>query len=552
MLVFLERGQRIDQRELLRKLVDIQYQRNDLELRRGTFRVHGFSIEIFPAAAERAVRVTLDGDEIQELEEIDPLLGKVLRRLDRAPIYPKTHYVTPRQRLERSIEAIRQELDQRLGELQRGSKLLEAQRLSQRTVFDLEMLQEMHYCTGIENYSRHLSGRTPGEPPPNLLDYFPKDWLMIIDESHMTVPQLRAMYHGDRARKTTLVEYGFRLPSALDNRPLSFEEFEQRVHQVLYVSATPGPYELEQTGGIFIEQVVRPTGLIDPEIEVRPVAGQVEDLLGEIRRRVARDQRVLVTTLTKRMAEELAEYYRELGVKVRYLHSDIETLERDQILRELRRGGFDVLVGINLLREGLDLPEVALVAILDADKEGFLRSTPALIQTAGRAARNLEGRVILYADTVTQSMRAAMEETARRRELQRLYNQEHGITPESVVKAIRDPLFQAVQADYHDPSTRRRSRWDRESERLPESELEGLVDPERLERHIAELRDRMSDAARELRFETAAALRDQIKFLERRQIGVAAEPPEEWPRPEPDLRGRRPARRGPRPARQRS
>src|SRR5881628_3090115 len=437
MLLYLEEGMEIRREQILSKLVEIQYARNDTDFHRGTFRARGDVIEIFPASSDAvSVRIELVGDAVDAIDEIEPLTGKSLARLPKAPIYPNTHYLIAPDRYERALSGIETELGERLAFFKQHNQLLEAQRLEQRTRFDLEMIRAMGYCHGIENYSRHLSGRAPGEPPPTLLDYLPKDALMIIDESHQSVPQVRGMYHGDRQRKTTLVEYGFRLPSALDNRPLNFDEFEHRLGQVVYVSATPGPYELQKAGGVVVEQVIRPTGLMDPKVDVRPVKGQVDDLLAEIRIRAARCERVLVTTLTKRMAEDLTEYYHDLGVRVRYLHSDIETLERVRILRDLRRGEFDVLVGINLLREGLDLPEVSLVAILDADKEGFLRSSGSLIQTIGRCARNLNGRAILYADKRTDSMIKALNETDRRRSIQEAYNIENGITPESIVRKL--------------------------------------------------------------------------------------------------------------------
>jgi excinuclease ABC subunit B len=490
--------------------VEIQYERNDIDFGRGTFRVRGDIVEVYPSYEEVALRIGLFGDEVDELVSFDPLTGKSFRRHDRTAVYPKSHFVTSRERLKEAVESIKAELVERRGDLESQGKLLEAQRLHQRTMFDLEMMKEIGYCHGIENYSRHLTGRNAGDPPPTLLDYLPSDALVVVDESHQTVPQVRGMYHGDRSRKEVLVEYGFRLPSALDNRPLNFEEWESRVHQLIYVSATPGPYELQKAGGVVVEQVIRPTGLMDPPIDVRPVKGQVDDLLAEIRTRADRGERVLVTTLTKRMAEDLTQYYQELGVKVRYLHSDIDTLERVEILRDLRRGVFDVLIGINLLREGLDLPEVSLVAILDADKEGFLRSGGALIQTSGRAARNVAGQVIMYADTMTDSMKAAIGETSRRRALQAAYNTEHGITPTSVVKSIDDVLTSIYERDYMG---------------VPEKAEKGrpvFRTQAELDAHIASLEKDMKAAAANLDFEQAAALRDQIRALRTRDLGLGA------------------------------
>jgi excinuclease ABC subunit B len=507
LLLPLELGQRIDRDQILRKLVEIQYERNDTEFGRGTFRVRGDIVEVVPSYEEHALRIGLFGDEVDELAWFDPLTGKVIRRLDKIAVYPKSHFVTSRDRTKLAVESIRRELEEHRALLESEGKLLEAQRLHQRTMFDLEMIREIGYCHGIENYARHLTGRPAGAPPPTLLDYLPDDAIVIVDECHQTVPQVRGMYHGDRSRKEVLVAYGFRLPSALDNRPLNFEEWEARVKQVVFVSATPGPYELSKAGGVVVEQVIRPTGLMDPPIEVRPVRGQVDDLLAEIRERAVRKERVLVTTLTKRMAEDLTTYYQELGVRVRYLHSDIDTLERVEILRDLRRGAFDVLVGINLLREGLDLPEVSLVAILDADKEGFLRSSGSLIQTSGRAARNVHGRVIMYADTNTASMQSAIAETNRRRVLQEAYNAEHGITPESVVRQIDDVLSSVYERDYMTPAANQREAFRTQAE---------------LDVEIARLEADMKAAAANLDFERAAAIRDTLKTLRNRELGLTA------------------------------
>ena len=508
MLLPLERGQRIGREQVLRKLVEIQYERNDHDFARGTFRVRGDVIEVIPSYEEQGLRIELFGDEVDELTSFDPLTGKAIRKHDKIAVYPKSHFVAPRDRTRRAVETIKEELASRRGQLESEGRLLEAQRLHQRTMFDLEMIREIGYCHGIENYARHLTGRAPGEPPPTLLDYLPNDALIIVDESHQTVPQIRGMYHGDRSRKEVLVAYGFRLPSALDNRPLNFEEWETRVRQVIFVSATPGPYELVKSEGVVVEQIIRPTGLIDPPIDVRPVKGQVDDLLQEIRTRVERRERVLVTTLTKRMAEDLTQYYQELGVRVRYLHSDIETLERVEILRDLRRGEFDVLVGINLLREGLDLPEVSLVAILDADKEGFLRSGGSLIQTAGRAARNVNGRVLMYADTVTDSMRTCINETERRRALQQAYNEEHGITPQSIIKQIDDVMSSVYERDYMTPAE-------------PRDGAKRFKTQAELDEYVAQLQAEMKTAAANLDFEKAAAIRDTIKRLRNPELTAA-------------------------------
>ncbi len=507
MMLPLERGQRIDREQILRKLVEIQYERNDHEFARGAFRVRGDIVEVYPSYEEQALRIELFGDEVDELISFDPLTGKTIRRHDKVAVYPKTHFVTSRDRTKQAVESIKAELGWYRGQLEAEGKVLEAHRLHQRTMFDLEMIKEIGYCHGIENYARHLTGRAPGEPPPTLLDYLPSDSLTIVDESHQTVPQVRGMYHGDRSRKEVLVAYGFRLPSALDNRPLNFEEWQQRVGQRLFVSATPGPYELRESGGAVVEQIIRPTGLVDPIIEVRPVRGQVDDLLAEIRTRVEKRERVLVTTLTKRMAEDLTDYLLESGVKARYLHSEIDTLERIQVIRELRLGVYDVLVGINLLREGLDLPEVTLVAILDADKEGFLRSGGSLIQVIGRAARNIGGRVLMYADRVTDSMKAAIEETDRRREKQLAYNAEHGITPETIIKEIRS-IHESLR---------------RVAEERAELQVAGK-EPEELAAMMGRLEAQMKEAARNLEFERAAALRDEILQLRRLREELAAAP----------------------------
>jgi len=500
LMVPLAKGDQMDRDDLLRKLVEIQYERNDHEFKRGTFRVRGDIVELYPSYDDVGLRVSFFGDEIDELLSFDPLTGREVRRHERISIYPKSHFVVPRARTMYAIDAIKAELNERLAVLEAAGKKLEAQRLHQRTMFDLEMIKEIGYCHGIENYSRHLSGRLQGEPPPTLLDYLPSDAILIVDESHQSVPQVRGMYHGDRSRKEVLVDFGFRLPSALDNRPLNFEEWEQRIGQAVYVSATPGPYELRQAGGVIVEQIIRPTGLVDPMIEIRPVKGQVDDLLSEIRQVSARGERVLVTVLTKRMAEDLAQYYQEVGVRVRYLHSDIDTLERVQILRDLRLGTFDVLVGINLLREGLDLPEVSLVAILDADKEGFLRSAGALIQTIGRAARNVNGRAILYADVVTDSMRHAMGETDRRRQVQETYNKANGITPASIIKNIDDVLASVYERDYVTVP------------KAPD-ERDRFTTRAALEAHLAQLDRDMRAAAANLEFEKAAQIRDRLRRL---------------------------------------
>jgi excinuclease ABC subunit B len=506
MLLFLEKGQKIKREDITRKLVEILYERTEGDFHRGTFRVRGDVIEIYPTYDDMAYRIELWGDEVESLSQIDPLFGTVKQKYVRLPIYPKTHYVMKPETRSKAVDSIKEELAWWEKELEKQGRVVEAQRVHQRTMYDLEMIKSVGYCHGIENYSRHFTGRMPGEPPPTLLDYFSRDFLMFIDESHQTVPQLHAMYHGDRSRKTILVEYGFRLPSALDNRPLTFEEFEHRTNQLVYVSATPGPYELTKSAGVVVEQVIRPTGLVDPPVEVRPVKGQIDDLLHEIRDRVSKGERVLVTTLTKRMAEDLAEYYSEVGVKCRYMHSEIEVLERVKILRDLRKGEFDVLIGINLLREGLDLPEVSLVAVLDADKEGFLRSSGSLIQTIGRCARNLNGRAVLYADRMTDSMQKAMNETDRRRAIQEAYNVANGITPQSIVRPLEMSLARIVEADYADFTT---------------SEIDGIPDfksQEELDAFIAKMETDMRETAKRFEFEKAAKLRDRIKELRTKEF----------------------------------
>jgi excinuclease ABC subunit B len=505
MLLLLERGQKIKRDDITRRLVEILYERNDMDFRRGTFRVRGDVIEVFPTYDESAFRIEMFGDEIESLSQIDPLFGTVKQKYARLPIYPKSHYVVTPDRKNTAVATILAELGEWETQLEYEGRMVEAQRIHQRTRYDLEMIKSVGYCHGIENYSRHFSGRLPGEPPPTLLDYFPQDYLLFLDESHVTVPQLHGMWHGDRSRKQNLVDYGFRLPSAMDNRPLKFEEFENRANQMIYVSATPGPYELTKSAGVVVEQIIRPTGLVDPPVEIRPVRGQIDDLLGEIRTRSARNERVLVTTLTKRMAEDLAGYYTEVGVRCRYMHSEIETLERVKILRDLRKGEYDVLVGINLLREGLDLPEVSLVAILDADKEGFLRSAGSLIQTIGRAARNLEGRAILYADKMTDSMKRAIDETDRRRRTQQAYNQEHGITPESVRRPIDMDMAKILNADYADLTE--------QDEAVPE-----FATQQELDAFIAKLEQQMREAAKAFEFEKAAATRDKIRELRSKEF----------------------------------
>jgi excinuclease ABC subunit B len=509
MLLMLEKGQKIERKDITSRLVDILYERHEGDFKRGTFRVRGDVIEIFPTYDDLAYRISLWGDEIEALEQIDPLTGQVKQNYLRLPIYPKTHYVMSPETRGNALVSIENELTWWKPELESQGKRIEAQRLWQRTNFDLEMIRNIGYCHGIENYSRHFSGRLPGQAPPTLLDYLPSDALLFIDESHQTIPQLQGMYHGDRSRKETLVKFGFRLPSAMDNRPLTFEEFQNRVHQIVYVSATPGPYELTKTGGAVIEQIIRPTGLIDPEIDIKPIRGQVDDLLHEIRVRAERNERVLVTTLTKRMSEDLSEHYTEAGVKCAYLHSEVSTLDRVKILRDLRRGTYDCLIGVNLLREGLDLPEVSLVAILDADKEGFLRSAGSLIQTMGRAARNLNGRVILYADVMTASMRRAIEETTRRRNTQRAYNEANGIEPHTIIKAIDANLIAITEADYVTVPLE------------PEEEIDNIP-PAEMEGYLADLEERMREAAKKFDFKQAAAFRDRLKELRARSIAGAA------------------------------
>jgi excinuclease ABC subunit B len=512
MLLMLEKGQKIERKKLLQQLVEILYERNDHDFKRGTFRVRGDVVELFPTYDDNAYRIEMWGDEIESLSQIDPLLGQVKQTYLRLPIYPKTHYVSDAPTRAQAMASIENELQWWRKELEDAGKLIEAQRIHQRTMFDLEMIKQIGFCHGIENYSRHFSGRLPGEAPPTLLDYLPNDALLFIDESHQTIPQLQAMYHGDRSRKDVLVNYGFRLPSARDNRPLTFEEFENRVNQVIYVSATPGPYELTKSAGVVVEQIIRPTGLIDPPIEVRPIKGQVDDLLHEIRLRTERNERVLVTTLTKRMAEDLAEYYTEVGVKCTYLHSEVSTLDRIKILRDLRRGGYDALIGVNLLREGLDLPEVSLVAILDADKEGFLRSSGSLIQTIGRAARNVEGRAVLYADVITQSMERAMNETNRRRTIQEIYNETNHITPQSILKPIDMSLVAVAESDYvtvpldldDDPGA--------------------TLTAEQRDSLIAEMETKMREAAKAFEFEKAAQFRDRMKALKASSLYEEATP----------------------------
>lgn len=508
MVMFVEPGQRITRNGIVKRLVELLYERNDIEFSRGSFRVRGDVIDIYPSYQDQAYRIELWGDEIDSISTIDPLLGEVIKKHEsRLPIYPRTHYATTEATIKRAAKTIRAELEDWEPQLIAQNKLIEAQRLHQRVMYDLEMFNELGFCRGVENYSRHLTGRAVGEPPPTLFDYLPEDTLVVIDESHQSIPQIRAMYTGDRSRKMNLVEYGFRLPSALDNRPLKFEEWEGRVGQAIYVSATPGPYELTKSSGSFVEQVIRPTGLLDPEVEIRPVRGQIDDLLDEVRQRAERSERVLVTTLTKKMAEDLTDYYGDLGVKVRYMHSEVETLERIKILRDLRKGEFDVLVGINLLREGLDLPEVSLVAILDADKEGFLRSESSLIQTIGRAARNSHGKAILYADKMTDSMRRAIGETERRRTKQTAFNEANGITPQSIVKPIEATLVTAYEADYF---------------KVPVN-LENFEEysPDKLAETIGSLNQEMRQAAGKFEFEKAAELRDKIKYLREREIELS-------------------------------
>jgi excinuclease ABC subunit B len=506
MLLLLEKGQQISRKDITRRLVEILYERNDNDFRRGTFRVRGDVIEVFPTYDETAYRIEMFGDEIESLSQIDPLFGTVKQKFSRLPIYPKSHYVVQPERRSVAIDSIVKELGEWVAQLESEGRMVEAQRVHQRTRFDLEMIKSMGYCHGIENYSRHFSGRLPGEPPPTLLDYFPRDFLLFVDESHATIPQVHGMWFGDQSRKQNLVDYGFRLPSARDNRPLKFEEFENRVGQAIYVSATPGPYELTRSAGVVVEQVIRPTGLVDPEVEIRPVKGQIDDLLAEIRDRAKRNERVLVTTLTKRMAEDLAGYYTEVGVRCRYMHSEIETLERVKLLAGLRKGEFDALIGINLLREGLDLPEVSLVAILDADKEGFLRSAGSLIQTMGRAARHIEGRAILYADRMTDSMRRAIDETDRRRAIQRAYNEENGITPQSIISKVDMGLAQILKAEYGEVAIE-------ETEGLPE-----FTTQDQLDQYIVKLETEMREAAKKFEFEKAAKLRDTIKDLRTKEF----------------------------------